>query len=179
MRSFGRDVLDYAEAYADKYLDYDPESGKLFYKINSNRGRILAGSEAGKPGPYGYLRLSLFVNGKPKDMKVHRLVWFIHYREWPGPYVDHIDHCKTNNRISNLRSVTNGENLRNSNVAQNNTSGYTGVTWNKLSGKWQAQYMKDQKMKYIGVFPSKEDANAAVVAARLADGFHDNHGTSL
>ena len=59
----------------------------------------------------GYSRVSLVdLNGNAKSHYVHRLVLqsFLHDSEL---YVDHIDGNKTNNRIENLRYVTNSENL--------------------------------------------------------------------
>ncbi len=44
-------------------------------------------------------------------------------------FVDHIDNCKTNNNIENLRWATCSENGQNKNMRKNNTSGMKGALW--------------------------------------------------
>jgi hypothetical protein len=59
----------------------------------------------------GYLCVSLWIKGKAYTHKVHRLVWSAFHGPIPqGYHVDHIDHDKTNNRLTNLRIRPAGEN---------------------------------------------------------------------
>lgn len=62
----------------------------------------------------GYLYYVLCVNGNRKTIKAHRLVAsaFIPNAE-NKPAIDHINGIKTDNRVSNLRWVTNQENTHN------------------------------------------------------------------
>lgn len=62
----------------------------------------------------GYLYYVLCVNGNRKTIKAHRLVAsaFIPNAE-NKPAIDHINGIKTDNRVSNLRWVTNQENTNN------------------------------------------------------------------
>lgn len=48
-----------------------------------------------------------------------------------GKMVDHRSKDSLDNRRSNLRDATKGENMWNSGKRRNNTSGYKGVTWSK------------------------------------------------
>lgn len=48
--------------------------------------------------------------------------------------------------------------LINSEVSRKNTSGVTGVYYNKLVNKWVAQIYKNGKNKHLGIFSNKEDA---------------------
>ena len=59
----------------------------------------------------GYDRVSISVNGKPKEVFVHRLVASL-FCQNPNGYkiVDHIDGDKNNNNASNLEWVTSSEN---------------------------------------------------------------------
>lgn len=61
----------------------------------------------------GYCRLSIKINGKKKHFAVHRLV-AIAFIPNPNnlPQVDHIDGDKTNNKVSNLRWVSNKQNAQ-------------------------------------------------------------------
>lgn len=63
---------------------------------------------------YGYLRINLCKDGKYKMYSVHRLVAnaFISNTD-NKPCIDHINTDKTDNRIENLRWVTNKENSNN------------------------------------------------------------------
>ena len=62
----------------------------------------------------GYPFVSLYKNGKGKQRYIHRLVAeaFIPNPD-NKPCVDHIDNCKTNNVVTNLRWVTYKENANN------------------------------------------------------------------
>jgi len=106
----------------------------------------------------GYYRVVL--NGK--KYYLHRLLAeaFIPNPE-NKPEVDHIDGNKQNNCLSNLRWCTHAENMRNRKKHRNNTSGYTGVTFHKAKGKWQAYISIDGKQKHLGLFHTKEEAAAA------------------
>jgi hypothetical protein len=80
----------------------------------SNLGRVKSKTHYptyGAHRPSGYM--VVFVNDKMK--LVHRLVLeaFTSVDEGKGLYVDHIDRDKTNNRIENLRWVTQKENMQN------------------------------------------------------------------
>lgn len=76
-------------------------------------------------------------------------------------YVDHINHDTLDNRRSNLRKCGNAENQHNSIKHRDNTSGYKGVYWNKVSRKWTAYINIKKKGKHLGGFDNKEDAARA------------------
>ena len=44
---------------------------------------------------------------------------------------------------------------------KNNTSGVTGIYWNKKANKWHVQIMLNGKSKHVGYFNSLEDAKTA------------------
>lgn len=77
--------------------------------------------------------------------------------------VDHKNHPprhehKIDNRKSNLELVTRSENIMNSHIRTNNTSGITGVNWNKDTQKWRARITINYKEINLGFFDNKEDA---------------------
>ena len=62
----------------------------------------------------GYKRVNLCINGKVTQMLVHRLIALTYIPNPENkPHIDHIDRNKLNNHISNLRWVTNLENMQN------------------------------------------------------------------
>lgn len=61
--------------------------------------------------PWGYKRINLYIDGKRKNLFVHRLVAGAFVSgEKPGLFVNHIDGDKTNNFYKNLEWVTSSEN---------------------------------------------------------------------
>lgn len=73
-------------------------------------------------------------------------------------YVDHINRNKLDNRKLNYRFCTNQENNRNKDLYSHNSSGITGVTWNKERNKWQAQIVVNNKNISLGRFDDFENA---------------------
>lgn len=84
--------------------------------------------------------------------------------------VDHISGDHLDNRRSNLRLATRAQNMINSGLRRNNTSGYKGVSWSKAARKWIAQYHKDGQVTHLGFFLTREAAHAAYCAA-IAEAF--------
>lgn len=80
---------------------------------------------------------------------------------------DHINRNPLDNRDKNLRPTTAAENARNHSLSKRNTSGISGVCWDKSCSKWTA-YIKDNgKSKHLGVFSDKHDAIVARLRAEL------------
>ena len=73
-------------------------------------------------------------------------------------YVDHIKHKNNDNRKSQLRPCTNQQNNMNKGLQSNNTSGVTGVVWNKKRNKWSAQIHLNRKHIHLGDFIQFKDA---------------------
>lgn len=72
--------------------------------------------------------------------------------------VDHKDGDGLNNQRHNLRVCTHIQNMQNSVIKSNNTSGYKGVHLRKKDGKWQARIVVNGKRMYLGAFDFIEDA---------------------
>ncbi len=88
---------------------------KIFLKVKPNRGE-------------GYLHTKIY-NGKPKNVKIHRLV-AEHFIPNPEnkPQVDHINRDPLDNRVENLQWATNGENQLNKGNMKNNKSGHKHIS---------------------------------------------------
>jgi hypothetical protein len=135
------------------------EDGNLIRKVRTNsRGNI--GDVAGCVSGFGYLKT--MVDGKYYFN--HRLVFLFHYGYMPENMVDHIDRCKTNNRIDNLREASQSCNIRNAKQPRNNTSGVKGIHWFKQHQKWAAYIDVGGSQKHLGIFIDFTEA----VAHRLA-----------
>ena len=90
-----------------------------------------------------------------KYILMHRLVTNI---TDPKTHIDHRYHNNLDNRKSQLRITTCKNNTRNEKLAKNNTSGVTGVSWEKESNKWHSYIWVNGKTIHLGRFKEKEDA---------------------
>lgn len=142
---------------ADKLsLDIAIERG---FRYDSETGLITTSTNRiSKPNKDGYMKYSLSINGKQHYFSGHRLAWYVVYNEIPK-VIDHIDGDKSNNKISNLRNVTQVENNRNRLKALGATLDY--------KGKYRAQIKVGDKNIYLGLFNSKEETREAYLKAKI------------
>jgi hypothetical protein len=110
------------------------------------------------------------------QIMAHRVVWALHFGEWPAGIIDHIDGDPTNNRVENLRVTEHTLNLRNAHMPSTNTSGRVGVYWRKDMGMWWARIGVGGKMKNLGHFDSFDAAVAVRKAAERQYGYTERHG---
>jgi len=161
--------------FARNFLRYNPLTGEVIWRVN--RGKSRAGDKAGSVMAHGYLQIEL----AQKKHLLHRVCWLIHYGSWPCGVIDHINGNRSDNRIANLRSVTQLENSRNSSLRSDNKSGVVGVSRCDTTKKWVAKIQLGPNLKYknLGRFASKIDAINARKNAEAQIGFHQNHGKNL
>lgn len=91
----------------NELFHYDPETGVLKSRVDRYKWRI--GKEVGAYDAHGYRQIT--IDGV--NLKVHRIIWKMVYGADPADFIDHIDGRKDNNRISNLRVLTNSQNNTN------------------------------------------------------------------
>ena len=100
------------------------------------------------------------------------------HRAWPTGEIDHRDGDRGNNRIANLRDVSDAVNQQNRrNASRNSTSGLLGA--HRCGSKWYAKIGIDGKQKYLGAFATKEAAHAEYLKAKQSlhpEARHDHHG---
>lgn len=90
-------------------------------------------------------------------MEMHELLGLYWY--------DHINRNRSDNRRENLRQSDVARNSFNKGVYKNNTSGITGVHWDKNQEQWVAQININHKRTRIGSFNIKNDAIIARLSA--------------
>jgi hypothetical protein len=109
------------------------------------------GCPSGKP----YFFFGKRDNGERHYTKLHRLL--VNAPE--GTVVDHISGDTLDNRKCNLRITNWAGNARNHGLANNNTSGYRGVHFNKSKKRWKAVIYYNKKGISLGYYPSMELAS--------------------
>ena len=72
--------------------------------------------------------------------------------------VDHIDRCRHNNNVNNLRIGPRSQNLWN--------NGGKGYSWRKKDKKWRAQISLKNKSIHLGNFNTEEEARNAYLKAK-------------
>jgi len=75
--------------------------------------------------------------------------------------VDHQNGDGFNNHKYNLRIATDSQNGANQTKAKSNTSGFKGVSFDKISGKWYSHIRYNYKKYHLGCFKTKAEAAAA------------------
>jgi len=153
-----------------KDLDYDPDTGVFTW--GAGAPKIVRGKPAGGLGRQGYMRIKI----KGKKYALHRLAWLWYTGTFPPEDLDHINGVKADNRLLNLRAVTTQENMRNVAKWRNNSSGVTGVQWNKAHAAWHVRIGVGGKYKHLGYFKDFNEAVAVRKEAEVHYGYHENHG---
>jgi hypothetical protein len=87
---------------------------------------------------------------------------------WPTDDVDHKNGMRTDNSYGNLREVSRSLNQQNLRKARGETaSGVLGVYVSDRPGKpWKASINVSGKDRYLGRFATKDEAQAAYLAAK-------------
>ncbi len=140
---------------------YDELSGELIRRVtvasNARAGDAIRCKNAG-----GYRIVRAF----GRLYRTSRVIWLMRTGDWPpdGFEIDHRDTDKGNERWLNLRLATPFDNCANVGLQARNTSGFKGVYFNKLRGKWFAQITVRGQWHGLGYHLSPESAHAARAA---------------
>jgi HNH endonuclease len=160
-------------------LEYDPETGKLTWKIRQATSSAIVAwnaAHAGKPAftaqdRHGYL-VGAVLN---RLYRAHRVCFAIFHGRWPDD-VDHENGKRDQNGIKNLRESGSSGNGRNRGKDRRNTSGHAGVYQTK-TGSWVAKIGRrgtpDFRQKTV---PAKDEAINLRVQWEKDLGYSERHG---
>ncbi len=139
-------------------LHYDPETGHF------TRLRMASHHKPGDRAGWvcnGYIMIG--VDGR--NYRAHRLAWLYTHGTWPTLHLDHINGIPTDNRIANLREVTDGQNHQNIATARRHSrTGVLGVQ--HYRDRYRASIQVDGRTRHLGIFDTTEEAHAAYLAAK-------------
>lgn len=130
----------------DKGFTYNSETGKIY----GIRGKEIMGRDKD-----GYVSIGL--NKNYHNLLGHQFAWYVTNNEIVE-CLDHINKDKSDNRICNLRSITNQENQFNQKAK--------GYSFNKRINKYFAQIHLNYKNIHLGYFDDENDARQAYLDAK-------------
>lgn len=133
--------IDRLKLAVKKGFKYDPETGYIMTPT---------GIICKKKTKSGYIQLTIRDGKTAYHITGHQFAWFIIYNE-VVELIDHENRIKSDNRKSNLRSVTKSQNAMN----MNNVKGYT---FCKRSKRYIALIMVNYKKHHLGTFVTAEEA---------------------
>lgn len=141
------------ELFKIKGFTYNPDDGNF----TSHMGNIIKSKTKD-----GYIILTISTKNNKVQLTAHIYAWYIYYNEIPPNQIDHIDRNRSNNKISNLRIVTNQQNSFNTNAK--------GYYWDKHAKKYEAKISLNKKTIYLGLYNTEEEARQAYLDAK--DKYH-------
>lgn len=159
------------QARATKMFSY--KNGFLIRKTKPRNGTNV-GAIVGSKHNKGYLTVRI----DDKSYLIHRLVWLWHKGYFPENCVDHINGIKTDNRIENLREISNQCNVRNCGNHKDNTSGVKGISWNSRKRLWSADIGVFRKHKSLGCYKDFSEAVLVRLAAEQCLGWEGCESSS-
>lgn len=145
---------------ARQLFDYDADAGVLRWRVA--RGPAASGAVAGSRHNKGYWAIGY----QYRMYLAHRLIWLYVHGEWPNHQIDHRDGDRANNRLNNLRDVTQSVNQHNIRRARrsNRSTGILGAWPNKKG--FQTRIVVNGKVRHIGTFKTAGEAHDAYIAAK-------------
>tara|TARA_R110002153_G_C13075115_1_gene473730 strand:+ start:88 stop:561 length:474 start_codon:yes stop_codon:yes gene_type:complete len=138
--------------------DFKYEDDKLFRFNKSKKVWTCCNNLAPRPR---YIRIEI----NKKFYSLHRLIYKYHNDDWDitdiskNNYIDHININPSDNRIENLRVLTQSQNVRNQKKRENTSSKYIGVY--KSGNKWRARIKIYGKMIDLGTYETELEAHLA------------------
>jgi hypothetical protein len=142
-----------------EYFEY--KEGNIYWlKTSGTRG--IKGTKAGKLRKDGYFDVGL----KGKYYLLHRVIFALTNNYLPE-VIDHVDHNRANNFVSNLREATYSKNAHNSLKSKNNSTGVKGIRLTK-NNKYEARVAINSVTHQVGTFEDISQALQALEILRLS-----------
>lgn len=144
--------------YFSKMVSYNKDTGVFIWNNSCKRNK---GMIAGTVNKFGYRKLTIKINNKLTIINAHRLAWFLVYGKAPESCLDHINGKKDDNRIKNLRCVTDQENQ------MNRLCHRKGILWgthyHKSSNLYGARVRFEDKVFSLGYYKNRKQAHVAAI----------------
>lgn len=142
---------------ARSLFSYNKQTGIIVWRNKRNR-------HAGCINGQGYREIMV----DRKTYQASHIIWLIVKGRWPRRKmeIDHINLLRSDNRWTNLREATHGQNQANGRAYKNNSTGLKGAgKSDKKNGRYYP-YIQHNKCKIrLGGYSTAEEAHAAYAAA--------------
>lgn len=132
----------------EKGYTYDEITGKIF-GVKGNE--IIS-----KKNKYIFIKIR--INKIIYQLYAHQLAYYFKYNKVVD-YIDHIDGDRSNNKINNLREVTNQQNTFNNHIAK-------GYYFIKKLNKYSSKISINGKQIYLGIFNTEQEAKQAYLEGK-------------
>jgi hypothetical protein len=129
-------------------------TGNQIVLIDEEDYDLVNGFNKWKLTKQGYPQSRKMINRKTTYTYMHRLI----VNCPKNMQVDHINGNKLDNRKSNLRICFHADNCKNRKKPKTNTSGYKGVSFDKVKKRWIATIVSNKIRYHLGFFKNKQDA---------------------
>lgn len=135
-----------SQEYLNERLHYDPEMGCLTWRAHIAMPRSWNTRYAGTAALSAQSR-SGHLRGRidGRAYSAHRVIWKMVHGDDPA-VIDHINSDPKDNRLDNLRSVTQQENC----AARRKTVQFSGITWRADKRRWVAKIYRNGKRFGLG-----------------------------
>jgi hypothetical protein len=132
----------------EKGITCDPKLG-IVYGIRGN--------PITKKCKFGYISFSVGDNDIRYYIRAHQFIFYWVNKKCVD-VIDHINRDKSDNRIENLREVTQSTNLENRDCK--------GYNYDKIRNKWRARIKVNKKEIFLGRFDTEYEARQAYLDAK-------------
>lgn len=150
------------------WLNYHPEQGIFTVKaIRRQQQKQSIGDECGSIVDGRY---QIKTGGKKYSRA--RLAWFFAYGIFPDGVIKHKNGNVLDDRIENLEETTRIERIRSVATNKRNSTGFSGVSFHKKSGKYSAQITVNGKSMYLGLFDDPSEASKTAMLTKEV--MHEN-----
>lgn len=134
----------------------DLERLAAFFRYNAVSGELSIFRRSGwrlvEPTP-GCRYLTVHFDGR--RLYAHRIAWKLHYSVEPPSIIDHIDRCKSNNKIDNLREATHSLNMFNRDAKPHL---HRGIFFDRKRNWFRARITVGERRKCLGYFRTADEA---------------------
>lgn len=149
-------------------MHYNPFTGIFTRKISlgcRKKGDIVHGGNHSS----GYK----FAVIDKESYNLSRLAFLYMEGYFPENDIDHINRVRHDNRWVNLREVTRSCNAKNRIIRSDNSTGVTGVSFDRFKNKWVAGISINGKHKHLSYHNKKAEAVYARWFAEVENNYHD------
>ena len=143
--------------------------GIIVWNRNAKGGKKIGDAVGFSTRKSGHKNIFLTIDKKFKGFVYARVVWLLHYGEWPNKEIDHIDCNPQNDKIENLRLATRFQNCHNTRFGRTKKA-FKGTFQDKRNGKWHCQIQAFGRV--YGRYGFKTQEQAYEARQKLATELH-------